>query len=179
MIDPTDKQTQPLALEQPKRGRGRPATGAAMTPAEKQKAYRQRLANKSNVTESSAATDKDMQYLADRLADALEEIRKLKAQVVELRKDNDGLIKVLDEASKEKKYWIDRALKKEAGSTKPRFELQYKNFKGRWVKGSYDAEIFSKELMTKEGADDLREIMQKESDKDPKGGLTWRIKELK
>jgi len=34
--------TQPIALEQPKRGRGRPATGAAMTPAEKQKAYRER-----------------------------------------------------------------------------------------------------------------------------------------
>lgn len=42
MIDPTEKQTQPLALEQTKRGRGRPATGAAMTPAEKQKAYRER-----------------------------------------------------------------------------------------------------------------------------------------
>lgn len=85
MIDPTDKQTQAIPLEQPKRGRGRPATGAAMTPAEKQKAYRQRLANKSNVTESSAATDKDMQYLANRLADALDEVRKLKAQVAELR----------------------------------------------------------------------------------------------
>lgn len=42
MIDPADKQTQALPLEQPKRGRGRPATGAAMTPAEKQKAYRER-----------------------------------------------------------------------------------------------------------------------------------------
>lgn len=42
MKDQADKQTQPLALEQPKRGRGRPATGAAMTPAEKQKAYRER-----------------------------------------------------------------------------------------------------------------------------------------
>lgn len=46
MIDPADKQNQPLALEQPKRGRGRPATGAAMTPAEKQKAYRERMAKK-------------------------------------------------------------------------------------------------------------------------------------
>lgn len=42
MIDPTEKQTQPIALEQQKRGRGRPETGAAMTPAEKQKAYRER-----------------------------------------------------------------------------------------------------------------------------------------
>lgn len=44
MIDPTDKQTQALPLdEQPaKRKRGRPATGKAMTPAEKQRAYRER-----------------------------------------------------------------------------------------------------------------------------------------
>lgn len=42
MIDPANKQNQALPLEQPKRGRGRPATGAAMTPAEKQKAYRER-----------------------------------------------------------------------------------------------------------------------------------------
>lgn len=44
MIDPADKQTKSLPLEQPKRGRGRPSTGAAMTPAEKQKAYRKRMA---------------------------------------------------------------------------------------------------------------------------------------
>ena len=45
MIDPADKQTQSLPLdEQPaKRKRGRPATGAAMTPAEKQRAYRERV----------------------------------------------------------------------------------------------------------------------------------------
>ncbi|OCX95270.1 MAG: hypothetical protein BFD77_08015 [Pseudomonas sp. CO183] len=45
MIDPADKLTQTLPLdEQPaKRKRGRPATGKAMTPAEKQRAYRERL----------------------------------------------------------------------------------------------------------------------------------------
>ncbi|MGK8473392.1 hypothetical protein ACRS34_21195, partial [Stutzerimonas stutzeri] len=44
MIDPADQQTQALPLdEQPaKRKRGRPATGKAMTPAEKQRAYRER-----------------------------------------------------------------------------------------------------------------------------------------
>lgn len=50
MIDPADKQTESLPLEQPKRGRGRPTTGQAMTPAEKQRAYRERL--KSNVTKN-------------------------------------------------------------------------------------------------------------------------------
>lgn len=48
MIDPADQQTQTLPLdEQPaKRKRGRPATGAAMTPAEKQRAYRERVKSK-------------------------------------------------------------------------------------------------------------------------------------
>lgn len=48
MIDPNDKQTTALPLdEQPaKRKRGRPVTGKAMTPAEKQKAYRLRQAQK-------------------------------------------------------------------------------------------------------------------------------------
>ncbi|TBU73709.1 hypothetical protein [Phytopseudomonas daroniae] len=41
MIDALDKQTHALPLE-PKRGRGRPKTGQAMTAAKKQKAYRER-----------------------------------------------------------------------------------------------------------------------------------------
>jgi len=48
MIDQADKQTKTLPLdEQPaKRKRGRPATGKAMTPAEKQRAYRERVKSK-------------------------------------------------------------------------------------------------------------------------------------
>lgn len=44
MIDPTDKATQPLPLDEPpqRKRRGRPSTGKAMTPAEKQRAYRER-----------------------------------------------------------------------------------------------------------------------------------------
>lgn len=54
MIDPADKQTQAIPLdEQPaKRKRGRPATGKAMTPAEKQRAYRER--KNRNVAENGA-----------------------------------------------------------------------------------------------------------------------------
>ena len=62
MIDTNDNQTQALPLDQAKRGRGRPATGKALSPAEKQKAYRERLANKGNVTE-----------IEDNLIKALEE----------------------------------------------------------------------------------------------------------
>lgn len=48
MIDQAEKQTQTIPLdEQPaKRKRGRPATGQAMTPAEKQRAYRERVKSK-------------------------------------------------------------------------------------------------------------------------------------
>jgi len=58
MIDPADQQTQALPLdEQPaKKRRGRPATGKAMTPAEKQRAYRER--QKSNVTEIEELREK-------------------------------------------------------------------------------------------------------------------------
>lgn len=98
--------TQPIALEQPKRGRGRPATGAAMTPAEKQKAYRERQKK-----EAAADVDGQIKLLSHLLEQAREDNQRLAGKVLELRKDNDDLIKVLDEASKEKKYWIDRALK--------------------------------------------------------------------
>lgn len=53
MIDQADKQTASLPLEQPKRGRGRPKTGAALTPAQKQKAYRERLKGSGNVTQNT------------------------------------------------------------------------------------------------------------------------------
>lgn len=58
MIDPTDNATQQLPLEPTKRGRGRPATGKAMTPAEKQKAYRDRQkAAAGNVTENTSTRE--------------------------------------------------------------------------------------------------------------------------
>lgn len=58
MIDPADQQNQALPLDeqQPKKRRGRPATGKAMTPAEKQRAYRER--QKSNVTEIEELREK-------------------------------------------------------------------------------------------------------------------------
>lgn len=58
MIDAQDKQTITLPFEK-KRGRGRPKTGKALTPAEKQRAYRERhKANSGNtVTNISAQTE--------------------------------------------------------------------------------------------------------------------------
>jgi len=116
MIDPTDKQTAALPLEQPKpgklsnvtkkttsgfdlskktgfpeiekRGRGRPATGAAMTPAEKQRAYRQRLKeqNANQVPAAwhkadRAAQDERIEQLEQQQAEAKQLIKKLKADL--------------------------------------------------------------------------------------------------
>jgi len=74
MIDPADKQTQALPLdEQPaKKRRGRPATGKAMTPAEKQRAYRERQkAAAGNVT-----VNKDQSEHIERLLAEIEALSK-------------------------------------------------------------------------------------------------------
>ena len=85
MIDPADKQTQPLPLdEQPaKKRRGRPTTGKAMTPAEKQRAYRERL--KSNVTDNMhkrVAEDlrAELQNAIERIHELENELAKIKAK---------------------------------------------------------------------------------------------------
>ena len=95
MIDPAGKETQSLHLEQPKRGRGRPSTGHAMTPAEKQRAYRQRLA------EQRASQVPAEWHKADRAAQD-ERIVQLEQQLAEARKDL--MLKQTQLA-----HWIERA----------------------------------------------------------------------
>lgn len=107
MIDPADKKTKNLPLEQPKRGRGRPSTGTAMTPAEKQKAYRERI--KHNVTQLER--ERDNAYATSRVDEYVND--DLHEELAEAKKENVQLLKLLDDANKEKKYWIDRALKAE------------------------------------------------------------------
>lgn len=92
MIDPTDKQTAALPLEeQPvKRRRGRPATGKAMTPAEKQKAYRKRM--KAKQTQGiDAEIKEEIQFLkcvCERLGSECDELarqlREAKAEIERL-----------------------------------------------------------------------------------------------
>lgn len=83
MIDPADKQTASLPLEQTKRGRGRPKTGAALTPAQKQKAYRNRL--KSNVTEITVSAIDERMELREQLLEALK-----RAELAEAERDVMG-----------------------------------------------------------------------------------------
>lgn len=92
MIDTNDKQTQSLPLDQTKRGRGRPATGKALSPAEKQKAYRERQAQKGNVTANDdgqlklvTAVLQQERINTDRLATKIIELER---QLEELKKGN-------------------------------------------------------------------------------------------
>lgn len=99
MIDPADKQTQALPLdEQPaKRKRGRPATGKAMTPAEKQRAYRERQKAKSGCVDPATVEEiKRMQAEITSLRDALvaTDAAGLK-KIDELRAENEKLKKQL------------------------------------------------------------------------------------
>lgn len=100
MIDQLDTKTHSLPLETPRK-RGRPATGKAMTPAEKQRAYRERLKQRESKLEGTAYAYKQViaekreismklvqaearvMVLEQQLANALAEIEKLKGNVTE------------------------------------------------------------------------------------------------
>ncbi|WP_457869310.1 hypothetical protein [Pseudomonas aeruginosa] len=78
MIDPADKQTQPLPLEQPKRGRGRPATGNALSDAERARRYR---ANKKKRDAQPSQKKSDNADLLKQLAQAQARIAELEAEL--------------------------------------------------------------------------------------------------
>lgn len=89
MIDPADKQTQPLNLDETpaKRKRGRPATGKAMTPAEKQRAYRQRKKALDDDIGARAKEGKCTELEATRLVlhDVCGQLEKAYAEIKRLR----------------------------------------------------------------------------------------------
>ncbi|EQB8422196.1 hypothetical protein ACYUS5_006370 [Pseudomonas aeruginosa] len=78
MIDPADKQTQALPLGQPKRGRGRPATGKALTDAERARRYR---ANKKKRDAQPSQKTPDNADLLKQLAQAQARIAELEAEL--------------------------------------------------------------------------------------------------
>ncbi|OHX37211.1 hypothetical protein BJL95_21330 [Methylomonas sp. LWB] len=84
MIDQADTQTVDLFAPQ-KRGRGRPSTGKALTPAEKQKAYRERLKSR-NFTENKNGnvTDKEINDHAEKGA-LMARCRLLEAECAKLQ----------------------------------------------------------------------------------------------
>lgn len=86
MIDPADKQTQALPLEQPKRGRGRPATGKALSDAERARRYR---ANKKKRDAQPSQKTPDNVDLLKQLAQAHKRIAELEAELASLVTEND------------------------------------------------------------------------------------------
>ncbi|MFU5163230.1 hypothetical protein ACM7YU_31935 [Pseudomonas aeruginosa] len=92
MIDPTDKQTQALPLEQPKRGRGRPATGKALSDAERARRYR---ANKKKRDDQPSRKDnedgKEALYRRTVIQQA-EQIRALEQQLAQQREEYNDLV---------------------------------------------------------------------------------------
>ncbi|NMZ77667.1 hypothetical protein HBO32_31705, partial [Pseudomonas nitroreducens] len=89
MIDHLDKQTQPMDLE-PKRGRGRPATGQALSNADRQRAYRER--QKAQRNEKGAGPEWDdvrkltryIDDLGEQLAEAINRAQAAEAKVRKL-----------------------------------------------------------------------------------------------
>lgn len=72
MIDHLDKQTQPLPLDQ-KRGRGRPATGKAMSNADRQRAFRERQKKPADGCKNVPLNKAEMGVIISMLQDDLRE----------------------------------------------------------------------------------------------------------
>lgn len=75
MIDAQDKSTQALPLDEMpiKRKRGRPSTGKAMTPAEKQRAYRERQKELRDQNSGQAAPNQDGMWMTKEALESLTE----------------------------------------------------------------------------------------------------------
>lgn len=116
MIDPEGKKTINLPMEQPKRGRGRPSTGKALTPAEKQKAYRERL--KSNVT-GKKDNDGQLRFVRKLLDQEKETTERLANKVIELERQVDELKKgnvTVGQGITDEGVWTMEFMLKGAGS---------------------------------------------------------------
>lgn len=90
MIDHMDKQTKPMDLEQ-KRGRGRPATGQALSNADRQRAYRERQKAQRNEKKEGS---KERSY-ARTIVDQAAIIRGLEQQLVQQREEYNDLVQQL------------------------------------------------------------------------------------
>lgn len=167
MIDTNNKLTQPLPLdEQPaKRGRGRPATGKALSNAERQRLYRERQKAQRNEKQESHAVPYDevvaiAQELGERCKKAEDRVKELEKQLAQRNEKpsrlNEGMQKIIRDV-----HEVADAIE---GST---WRIQRKaRANGRWatLKGSYWNEA--------QAEDALANLPNK------KGGW-WRIVEVK
>ena len=166
MIDHLDKQTQTLPLEQ-KRGRGRPATGQALSNAERQKIYRERQKAQRNEKVKPGPTWEDTRALMAMIDSKNAELEEAKAQIEELKRQlaqrnekpsrlNEGMQKIIRDV-----HEVAVAIE---GST---WRIQRKaRANGKWVtlKGSYWNEAQAEDAL---------------ADLPNKKGAWWRIVEVK
>ncbi|NMZ77613.1 hypothetical protein HBO32_31430 [Pseudomonas nitroreducens] len=109
MIDHMDKQTQPMDLE-PKRGRGRPATGQALSNADRQRAYRERQKAQRN-EKNNAPEWNDVRNLTKKIDEQAQQIQALEQQLVQQREEYNDLVH---------KLMVERDQLKSDLATKPR-----------------------------------------------------------
>lgn len=139
MIDNQDKQTQPIPLEQ-KRGRGRPATGQALSNAERQRRYREAQKEQRNEKVKPGPNWEDVRVLMAMIDTKNAELEQAKAEIEELKRKltqrnekpsrlNEGMQKIIQDV-----HEVADAIE---GST---WRIQRKTrTNGKWVtlKGSY------------------------------------------
>ena len=116
MIDHLDKQTQPLPLET-KRGRGRPATGQALSNAERQRRYREAQKAQRNEKPKGAVAWEDARALMTKIDELTETLEKAMKRAEMAEAERDAMGKELAKA---------KAKAAKAGPTKRRYILQYR-----------------------------------------------------
>lgn len=114
MIDHLDKQTQTLTLE-PKRGRGRPATGQALSNAERQRRYReaQKAQRNDNNAESAEYWERMHSQCMTELALTREALDEICGRLIAAE---SRLAELSGKNSEAPRYWCMRTRKQ--GSTK-------------------------------------------------------------
>lgn len=123
MIDAKDNGTQPLDLGEAPKRRGRPATGKALSNADRQRAYRERQKAQRNVKSDVGTTGaiKLWEEACRNLGKANDRIRELEQQMVQQREEyNDLVHKLMTERDQLKR---DLAAKPRRHRDQPAAEL--------------------------------------------------------
>lgn len=166
MKDHLDKQTQLLPLE-PKRERGRPATGQALSNAERQRAYRERQKAQRNEKVKTGPSWEDVRALVAQIDSMKAELEQARAEIEELKRQlaqrnensgrlNEGMKKIIQDV-----HEVANAIE---GST---WRIQRKaRANGKWItlKGNYWNEAQAEDAL---------------ADLPNKKGSWWRIVEVK
>lgn len=179
MIDHLDKQTQPMNLE-PKRGRGRPATGQALSNADRQRAYRER--QKAQRNEKGAGPEWDdvrkltkyIDDLSEQLVEAINRAQAAEAKAKELEKELNEAHLIMAEINGLRRELADEKVKKlkRAAPQKKRYILQFQMDDGTW-KDDTTGDYGSKQRAT-QACKAMNDMLKEKEEPWTKG---WRVRE--